>query len=192
MDLEPELEFKQQIDQWMVRTAQNEVRGPYTREAVVQQIQRGELGPDDEVCQANHYWIYLDEREEVQKQLGIEAPRRDGGRDSMETQSDMRTQEIVYPRMGVGGVQSDATELPELAAAPARDAGLLNNRALREFQPRQDGSPGRAPGPAPSKPLIIGMGAVERPSILKWIFAGFVALLLGLVGLVIYVLRFSH
>lgn len=191
----------QKIDQWMVRTAQNEVRGPFTREAVIQQIQSGQLGPEDEVCQANRYWIYLDEREEVMKQLGIEAPRKnrlpeDDATDT-DTQSDMRTQEIIYHRplggQGAGGAQSDQNDIPDLSGETGGSPSVLSNRALRQFQPRAGGGSAAQQRldftPAP-RPFVLG--AVERPSILKWIFTILLALLIGLVGLVIYVLRFSR
>jgi hypothetical protein len=60
------------MDQWLIRTVENAISGPYTKEQVCQLILDGELGVQDEVCQANGYWIFLHEREEVMRQLGVE------------------------------------------------------------------------------------------------------------------------
>jgi hypothetical protein len=56
--------------QWLVRTAQNLVAGPYSREQVRQMILSGQLKAQDEICRSNHYWIQLHEREEVSAELG--------------------------------------------------------------------------------------------------------------------------
>lgn len=58
--------------QWLVRTAQNLVAGPYSREQVRQMILSGQLKAQDEICRSNHYWIQLHEREEVSSELGAD------------------------------------------------------------------------------------------------------------------------
>jgi hypothetical protein len=60
---------------WLIRNRKNEIVGPVTREVLIEKIKTGQLTQEDEVCLANHYWIHLDEREEVHAQLGIEMPR---------------------------------------------------------------------------------------------------------------------
>lgn len=61
-----------QEEEWLIRTAQNVIAGPYRREQVIQLIEDGELGQKDEVCRSGSYWIYLNERDEVMDQLGID------------------------------------------------------------------------------------------------------------------------
>jgi hypothetical protein len=66
---------------WLIRTHRNELLGPVSREELITQIREGQVTVEDEICASNHYWIHLDERDEVASQLGIEIPRakrRDG------------------------------------------------------------------------------------------------------------------
>jgi hypothetical protein len=62
------------MQQWLIRTADNWISGPYTLDQVSQMILGGKLGPEDEVCTANGYWFYLHESTELKTQLGIELP----------------------------------------------------------------------------------------------------------------------
>lgn len=59
-------------ERWLVRTAQNKILGPMARDKAQALVQSGELKPEDEICAANSYWIFLHEREEVKKQLGVD------------------------------------------------------------------------------------------------------------------------
>ncbi len=61
-------------DQWLVRTSQNVILGPYSKDEVCAMIGEGALGLQDEVCLANHFWFFLHEHEEVKRQLGVEVP----------------------------------------------------------------------------------------------------------------------
>jgi hypothetical protein len=60
------------MDQWLIRTSENKIAGPYTKEQVCRLISEGKLTVLDEVCPANGYWIYLNEKQEVLKYLGVE------------------------------------------------------------------------------------------------------------------------
>jgi len=66
------------MEQWLTRTEKNWIAGPYSKAQVIQMIQDGTLGIQDEVCPANGYWILLHERKELFDQLGIELPRARG------------------------------------------------------------------------------------------------------------------
>ncbi len=191
------------LDQWLVRTSGNEIRGPYTQEALIKQIEDGGLGPEDEVCRANHYWIYLDEREEVQAQLGIEAPRRQLP-DEEEGRGDGRTsaltQEIVYrPGQNLStesGPGTDANELPELAGELGENTDVLHNRALRQFSVRKaaagSGITHQRSGLSPMpRPFVLG--SVERPSLLRWIVSLLVACIILFVTLIwVLLMRSGH
>src|SRR5689334_19631050 len=98
------------MDQWLIRTAQNKIVGPYSKEQVCKLILEGQLSVQDEVCQANNYWIYLYEKDEVLKQLGIEVPLRpprsklesdrgaaDSRKDEEITETDLLSAEGVLP-----------------------------------------------------------------------------------------------
>ncbi len=63
------------MDQWLVRTSENRISGPYTREKMCQMILDRQLTLQDEVCEAHGYWIFLHEQGEIFKFLGIEVPK---------------------------------------------------------------------------------------------------------------------
>ena len=63
------------VEQWLVRTQQNWIKGPYSRETLCEMIREGGVELQDEVCVGNGYWIYLHESEEIEKQLGICRPK---------------------------------------------------------------------------------------------------------------------
>lgn len=61
----------------MIRTKENRLFGPFSKELVAERVSRGELRDADEVCAGNGYWIYLHEREECRTILGTVLPRKD-------------------------------------------------------------------------------------------------------------------
>jgi hypothetical protein len=82
------------MSQWLVRTAKNVLSGPYPKETLSQMVLSGELSSQDEVCENGHYWIYLHEREEVARQLGINLPKppKNPDEETTETQTQTQTQ----------------------------------------------------------------------------------------------------
>jgi hypothetical protein len=60
------------VEHWLVRTAENVIAGPYSKEQICELIREGELTLPDEVCPANRHWFFLHEREEVARSLGVE------------------------------------------------------------------------------------------------------------------------
>ncbi len=62
------------MNSFLVRTLDNRILGPFTKEQVSEQILKGTLKARDEIAQANDYWFYVQEREETLKRLGIEMP----------------------------------------------------------------------------------------------------------------------
>ena len=82
------------MSHWLVRTAKNVISGPYNREALCQMILSGELGSQDEVCDSGQYWIFLHERDEVARQLGINLPKppKNPDEETTETQTQTQTQ----------------------------------------------------------------------------------------------------
>jgi hypothetical protein len=78
------------MDQWLVRTTENFLAGPYTGDQIRQLIRERQLGLQDEICPANQYWISLHERDEVIRALGQEvAPYlvEHGDEDATQTQT---------------------------------------------------------------------------------------------------------
>lgn len=99
------------MDQWLVRTSENWVTGPYLKEELCLMIQEGKLVLQDEVCPANGYWIFLHERDEVQKFLGVEVPRvvSEDEEDITETQS-CEEEDVTDPDLNRGTTQSSLSQ----------------------------------------------------------------------------------
>lgn len=81
----------QSPDQWMVRTPQNVLNGPYTQAEIVSLIREGKLSTLDEVCQGNRYWFFLHEAAEVVNQLGTQPPQPPPSPEDEITETEIRT-----------------------------------------------------------------------------------------------------
>jgi hypothetical protein len=78
-----------QTSSWMIRTAENILSGPFTKDQVIQLIQEGKLDLTDEVCGSGHYWVFLHEEGEIKSQLGIDLPQSFfDAEESTQTESD--------------------------------------------------------------------------------------------------------
>lgn len=60
---------------WLIRTTQNQVLGPVTKQKILEFIQKGALGLSDEVCSGNGYWFHLREKDLVEKYLHGDIPQ---------------------------------------------------------------------------------------------------------------------
>jgi hypothetical protein len=139
------------MDQWLVRTASNRIDGPFPREQVIEMIRDGKLGLQDEICQANQYWIYLHEHQEVQRQLGIQMPRNArnpgerGEEEITETQTETETDvatpvasdsPVVLPVLEdyAGGTtisRKPISQRPKLDAAPRMSVSVAGTSVPR-------------------------------------------------------------
>jgi hypothetical protein len=179
------------MDQWLIRTSDNVITGPVPKEELNRRIQRGDLGPHDEVCEADGYWFYLHEREEVLQQLGIELPKQaqeDVTLTQTETDIERTDPELrYYGRPSQAPPEGDLS-LPELAEAPggSETTAILTNRALRQYQPRRPAEKA-APTPSIYPPQILGK--LERPSFLRVAVVVLALLACILILAVLYVLE---
>ena len=106
------------MSEWLIRTAENLIAGPYTSQQVREFIAEEKINRHDEICQSNHYWIYLHEGEELWDQLQIRLPH--GMSDDELTQ----TEDVSIPDLEL---ESDHENIEERTL-------LLRNRQLRQFQ----------------------------------------------------------
>lgn len=128
---------------WLVRTEKNRISGPYPGEKLKEMILKGELGFQDEICEANRYWIYLHEREEVMGALGVEVP----GRSASEIPGEEITEtELVKPPR--------EPDLPELASEEFAEpeGGLTENTAMLTARPSRQKPETQAPRTDRSSP----------------------------------------
>ncbi len=169
------------MSEWLVRTAENLIAGPYTSQQVREFIAEEKINRHDEICPANGYWIYLHEGDELWDQLNIRLPR--GGDDAEITQ----TEDISIPELDQAVMDEEDIEERTL---------LLRNRQIRQFHPRANRAAGsvaaraatpRGRGVTPlSKPV-----ATITPTALRWIVGALTLSLLGIGYLLISRFFFS-
>lgn len=100
-----------QVDEWLIRTSTNWVAGPYPKTEICRMIQEAKLAPEDEVCEANGFWTYLHERQEILQLLGVEAPR------SPSTEEDV-TETQILPSDGAPAAAATPSKQEDLAKIP--------------------------------------------------------------------------
>lgn len=54
---------------WLIRTKQNKILGPLSKQKVIDLVQTESLTGEDEVCSGNGYWFWIKEKELVDKYL---------------------------------------------------------------------------------------------------------------------------
>jgi hypothetical protein len=57
---------------WLIRTKSNYLLGPISREKLLELIDSGSVQPDDEVCSGNGYWIYVKEKNLIEKYVRLQ------------------------------------------------------------------------------------------------------------------------
>ena len=57
------------MKEWLIRTKNNHILGPVSRDKIKQLIMNNSLKGDDEICQGNGYWIRIREEDLIQKYI---------------------------------------------------------------------------------------------------------------------------
>lgn len=57
------------IKKWLIRTKNNHILGPVSKEKIRELIANGTIKGDDEVCSGNGYWIYVREQDLISKYI---------------------------------------------------------------------------------------------------------------------------
>jgi len=150
---------------YLIRTKENRISGPFTKEVILERMQSGELREMDEVCPADGYWIYLHERDESMKMLGAALARSDEfHEESTETDTETvtATQPVVAPFVA-GGHAAPARDSVAAATVPEPTASAV--------------APKTAPAPEMNRPELIRM-----IKFVLWVLA----FVIGLIALRIY------
>jgi hypothetical protein len=58
--------------QWMIRTANLVLSGPFPEEEIKQRLTQGVIHASDEICPSGGYWFSVQDREETRNRLGVE------------------------------------------------------------------------------------------------------------------------
>lgn len=61
------------IKEWLIRTKNNHILGPVSKEKIKQLVSSGSIKGDDEVCSGNGFWLYIREQELISKYVFGEA-----------------------------------------------------------------------------------------------------------------------
>lgn len=137
-------------DQWLVRTAQNLVHGPYQKTEICDFIQSGKLTTLDEVCQASHYWFFLHEVFEVRGQLGVNPPLPARNPEDEVTETEVRTStkiEAAHPSLS-DPAESEITPTPRPVMEKHHqesEASLALRTAIQRTEKLDDASPNAVP-----------------------------------------------
>jgi hypothetical protein len=54
---------------WLIRTKSNQIRGPITKDKVLELFHNGSIKPEDEICTGNGFWFFLREEDMVKRYL---------------------------------------------------------------------------------------------------------------------------
>lgn len=183
------------MEDWLLRTAKNRISGPFTADRIRQMIAKGEIGLEDEICQANHYWFFLQERAEVRKFLNVEVPKpgRRAGEDVTETEA-VDTDGPTDPQFSPQAQAANAARFAELETQMEErtDTTAILNRGAAVIAKAAAGQPSGSISPlpqpgvrsAPALPQASTRGVPEETGSWKgltWLFVavlGFLILML--------------
>jgi len=56
---------------WLIRTKNNHILGPISRDKIKELIDNGSIKGDDEVCSGNGFWLFVREQELVEKYVNL-------------------------------------------------------------------------------------------------------------------------
>lgn len=96
---------------FLVRTKQNQIWGPITKVGLAEKVLNGELEQQDEICLSGEYWVFIHEKEEIKKFLGIYPPDHKRVRSSEDEVTETET-ETVVPELTQTPIQTHPAEVP--------------------------------------------------------------------------------
>ncbi len=123
----------------MIRTKENRISGPFPKEEVLARIVSGELREADEICPAGGYWIFLHEREESVKILGVALPRADDMHEEV-TETDTPTPTATTTQPFTEGEAAEEKKM-EVAREAAKVSAA--EKLAADLQTAQSGRPER-------------------------------------------------
>lgn len=123
---------------WLIRTTQNQILGPVAKAKVLEFLQKGALGLNDEVSSGNGYWFSLKEKDLVEKYLYGDVPQ--GYNPISESKSTLSRRDNPDKTTSLNTAPANKTQVLKLdlsqpAAIPASndleypDMGMINTPA---------------------------------------------------------------
>lgn len=165
-------------DQWLIRTKENLIAGPYTTEQVRKLVREGQLSNLDELCQANQYWFQLQERDELKKFLGIETPQKNkidiSEEEITETETATLTADVTPPPPS-----DDIPELPQLPPDDDQTRALPSHTYRKQrIESRRSGTTSVAKRISVSPQLPARLEGISWLRNITWLLIGLAALIL--------------
>jgi len=161
-------------ERWLVRTAKNQILGPWSRDDLRKKILSGELEAQDEVCRANTYWIFLHESEELYSALSVRLPPVHGA-------------DVTEPGVTADTVNPAPPAAPQLQVyrEEENDGGtsMISGHGAPSVAPSAESNLRRVPQ---QQPRIQVLGKIEKPSL--WRGVGWILLTSALI-IIYFVLR---
>jgi tetratricopeptide (TPR) repeat protein len=160
---------------WMIRTQSNEVLGPFRRSDVLAKLKAGELKGKTELCCANSYWFFVDERTEVERFF----PESTGLSMRMMRQEPTATAtatlaHVEQPANAPGKPEKIEWLSDEFADDFGNDISLESEentdtkiRPIATPSPTSQGAPGRAAAPAATSHIETTPKPFVNPSLKK-------------------------
>jgi hypothetical protein len=179
-------------DQWLIRTSQNVILGPYSKNEICEMIGEGSLGVQDEVCQANQFWFYLHERDEVQRQLGMDVPNASLISDDEATLTQTETINVLTAAQEQFGDTEQTAMFTRSAAAGGADsaASSAGHAGGGSSAVSSVVTPVRRPElKIPKRENVFVIGQMEKVSFWRGVVWALLFLIVVLAGVVVLILR---
>jgi hypothetical protein len=155
---------------FLIRTKENRISGPFPKDVILERMQSGELREMDEVCPASGYWIYLHERDESMRMLGVALARSEDFHEES-TETDTETVTATQPMTAPYAALTAKDMMRE-----ARDTVVANDVATDARDARE--------AAAGANVSVAGAKAANRPEWIRmltfvlWIVGFVIALIL--------------
>ncbi len=125
------------IDRWLVRSADNVIAGPYTKEEIRALSETRGLMADDELCPAGGYWFYVHDVEEGRRFCDF--PLKPAFSTPIDVQEEITetdsgaTKTVIDVKRDWEEADPTLDEI-ELEMESGVEAGVLENRSFREIK----------------------------------------------------------
>ena len=156
---------------FLIRTKENRISGPFSKEVILARMQSGELREMDEVCSSSGYWIYLHERDESLKILGAALARSDEFHEES-TETDTETVTATQPMAAPYAANSARDMIREARDTVNSSANAMTANAARAEIEKN------------SKLEIVSPKTSNRPEMIRtlwfvlWFFVALIAFIL--------------
>jgi hypothetical protein len=120
--------------QWLIRTKRRQILGPVTKQRLIEFIEKGSLKGDDEITSGNGYWIWVREKDLVEKYVYGDVPQT--------FNPISEAVDVVTAKLSVGKTASirriPTSPKPEAAPALSQEEQILPDSDDLEFPEMDD------------------------------------------------------